>query len=287
MLIPVLLALTAAVLFGFNMHVQNRALDDTDPLFGAFLSVGATALMFWVFSPLMIDWSWWFTRAATLFIIAGLMFPAAGQTLQIASIRRIGPALTSAVGAFVPAFAVLPSVLFLAEPFGIQASIGMSLMIGGLVLSALGGRRIRRDWPVWALALPLGAAMVRGFVQPLSKYAFSFVHSPYFATMVTASVSTLVLLVLVGLKRRKGRLRVGAAGRRLFPVSGVINGLGILALNQAIGMGQVTVAAPLASTAPLFALLFGAFLFKREVLGWRHLLIASMAVGGAMLIVTR
>jgi DME family drug/metabolite transporter len=287
MLIPVLLALTAAVLFGFNMHVQNRALDDTDPLFGALLSVGATALMFWVFSPFMIDWSWWFTRAATLFIIAGLMFPAAGQTLQIASIRRIGPALTSAVGAFVPAFAVLPSVLFLAEPFGIQASIGMALMIGGLVLSALGGRRIRRDWPIWALALPLGAAMVRGFVQPLVKYAYAFVHSPYFATMVTASVSTLVLLVLVALRRRQGPLRVGAAGRRLFAVSGVINGLGILSLNQAIGMGQVTVAAPLASTAPLFALLFGALVFRREVLGWRHLVIALMAVGGAMLIVTR
>ena len=88
MLIPVLLALTAAVLFGFNMHVQNRALDDTDPLFGAFLSVGATALMFWVFSPLMIDWSWWFTRAATLFIIAGLMFPAHWGMLGRARLTR-------------------------------------------------------------------------------------------------------------------------------------------------------------------------------------------------------
>jgi DME family drug/metabolite transporter len=286
MLVPALLAVLAAVLFGFNMHVQNRALDDTDPLFGAFLSVATTAGLFWLFSPLVVDWGWWFTRAAVLFILAGLLFPAAGQSLQIASIRRIGPAITSAVGAFVPAFAVLPSVLFLDEPFGAQAMAGMSLMIAGLVLAALLRGNIRRDWPVWALALPLGAAVVRGVVQPLAKYAYGFVHSPYFATMVMSTVSTFVLLALVAVRRRRGPIRRGP-GQVLFMGSGVINGLGILALNQAIGMGQVTVAAPLASTAPLFALLFGALIFKREVLGWRHLAIALMAVAGAMLIVTR
>lgn len=286
MLLPAFFALIAAILFGFNMHVQNRALDDTDPLFGAFLSVATTAGMFWLFSPFVVDWSWWFSRAALLFLGAGLMFPAAGQALQIAAIGRIGPALTSAIGAFVPAFAVLPSVLFLNEPFGWQAFLGFVLMIGGLVFAAVGGKTIRRNWPLWALLLPLGAAIVRGGVQPLVKYAFEFVHSPYFATMVTASMSTLVLAMLVLMRRRKGPLRRGP-GQRFFMFSGVINGLGILSLNQAIGMGQVTIAAPLASTAPLFALLFGALVFKREVLGVRHLLIAMLAVGGAVLIVTR
>lgn len=280
-------ALGAAAVFGLNLHIQNKGLDDTDPLVGAFLSVATMTMLFWMAAPFIIDWSWWGSRAAAIFALAGLFFPAMGQRLQILSIGKVGPALTAALSAFTPAFAILLAVLFMGEAFGLQAMFGLTLMIGGLVLAALGGKAIRRGWPLWALSLPLGMAMIRGAAQPTTKFGLSEVHSPFFAALVMASVSTLVLgLLLVrsqGLRQLAGRRR----GQSWFMLSGVINGAGILCLNTALGLGNVSVAGPLASTAPLFALLFGAFVFKREHLGPRHLLIALMVVAGAVLIVMR
>jgi drug/metabolite transporter (DMT)-like permease len=70
-------------------------------------------------------------------------------------------------------------------------------------------------------------------------------------------------------------------------VNGVITGLGILTLNLAIDLGSVTLAAPLASTVPLWALFFGRYLFKGEEIGPRQVALAVLVVIGVALIVTR
>jgi len=286
-LLPALFALSAGALFGFNLHIQKKGLEDTDGLTGAFLSIGSMAAVLWFFSPFFIEWRWWLTDAAIIFMLCGLVFPATGQSLQIVSIRRVGPALTSAGGAFAPLFAVLPAVMFLGESFGLQAIAGMTLMMGGLILSAVGTRKIPRGWPLWALLLPLGASFMRGVVQPITKYGYAEVPSPYFSTLVMATVSTLVLyLLLLGLNQRPAIIG-GGRGHRWFVLSGMINGAGILALNNAIQLGDVTVAAPLASTTPLWALFFGIVMFRHERLGLHHAIIALLVVSGAVLIVTR
>lgn len=287
MLIAASLALTAGALFGFNIHVHRKGLDGADALSGAFLSVASMAATFWIFAPFVIEWAWFGQVGALIFAVAGIFFPAVGQVCQIFSVNKVGPALTAALGSFTPVFATIPAILYLGESFGIQVALAMALMVGGLVLSAMPSRGISRSWPLWALALPLSAAAVRGFSQPVMKLGMVSVPSPFFAAFMTATVSSCVLALILTV-RNQGRFRVVANRQSMgwFVLSGVINGAGILALNYALTAGNVTVIAPLASTAPLWALLFGALVFKNEVLRPRNYLISALVVAGAVLLVT-
>ncbi len=245
------------------------------------------AVVFWLFSPLYVEWRWWATEAALLFGLCGLMVPAMSARMQIGAVALVGPALTSAIGSSAPLFAVLPAVVFLGEPFGLQPATGLLLMVGGLMISALARRGIPRGWPLWMLGLALGAAFVRGIVHPITKVGLAEVPSPLFSTLVMATTSTVILGVLMLVSKQVPQEPWAKRGHTWFALSGVVNGGGMLALNMSINMGDVVVAASLASTTPLWALAFGAFLFHRERLGTRHALVALFVVAGAVLIVTR
>ncbi|MEM9106758.1 MAG: DMT family transporter [Pseudomonadota bacterium] len=287
MIIAAVSALLAGVLFGLNVHIQHRALDTTDSLTGAAISLGVSAAMLWISSPLWMDWNWWSSGTVILFALCGLLFPAFAQLLQIRSIETVGSSLSAAIGAFAPLFAVVPAVLFLNETVNLQAATGIALLMAGLCISGFRTHRIQRTWPVWALLLPLGASAVRGGTQPIVKVGLNEIPSAFFATLVMTTVSTLVLSACLIATRRTVHSFKGKPGAVWFAVSGAVNCSGILALAFAIKLGGVTLTAPLASTAPLWALFFGALIFRREALGLQHIVVACMVVLGAMLIITR
>lgn len=283
-LVPPLLALAAAAIFGTVVHLQQIGLDDTDGLTGSLISVGTVAVGFWLFSPLYMEWDEWMTGAALLFAVCGLVFPALAQRLQVAAIHRVGPSLSASVGAFAPVFAVVPAVMILGEPFGLVPAAGLALMIGALVAST--GVRVSGGWHVAALLLPLGAAAARGFTQPIARAGLIEVPDPAFATLVMATVSTIVLAAMTLASPRRRSLLRYRPGMVWFAASGVANGVGILALNAAIGYGGVVIAAPLATTTPLWALLYGAVIFRREKLHVHHGIVAVLVAIGAVLVVS-
>ena len=70
-------------------------------------------------------------------------------------------------------------------------------MMAGLAASAF----LRRGpaamrWPLWALLLPLGAAALRGGIQPIAKVGFVEVPSPMFAALIMSATSVVVLAAL-------------------------------------------------------------------------------------------
>lgn len=280
-----LYALTAAGLFGFNVHIHRKGLGGTDGWTGAFLSVASMTVAFWAISPLFVDPAWFQTRGALVFLAVGLFFPALGQTFQIQSVAKIGPALTAALTTFTPLFAILLAVMFMGEPFGWLHTVALGMMIGGLLLAALPKRGFARGWPLWALLLPLGASLVRGISQPAIKAGMADVPSPFFAALLSGTVSAVLLGGLARAKNPSGFSGVKSA-HGWFVLSGLINGVGILALNAALNSGAIVIVSPLAATAPLFALGFGAFVFRHEVLTLRHWLIVGLVVAGAILLVT-
>jgi DME family drug/metabolite transporter len=243
-------------------------------------------VLFWIAAPFLVDPAWWGTPAFWTFALIGVFFPALGQRLQIASIGKVGPVLTAVLSAFTPVFAVVIGVALLGEVVSLPVWVGIALMLAALILSAWSPRGIPRGWPLWALALPLGAALVRGIAQPWLKAIFADLPSPYFALLVGSTVSTVVLGLMVLDHRRRGRVRTGA-GVRWFALTGAVNGAGILFLNLGIAAGSLSLVSPLAATAPLFSLAFGAFVFRREVLGRRHLVVAILVVVGGALILVR
>lgn len=281
-------ALLAGLLFGIVAHVQKSALKGTEVSLGALISVATMAVVFWALSPFVIEWQWFNTRAALIFAVCGIIFPAVSQRLQVASVVHVGPALTSAMGSFAPLFAVVLAVTFLGERINLQGAAGMGLMLAGLLVSALGpGRGIARAFPLVALLLPLGASLARGVMQPTAKYGFAEVDSPFFATMVMSTVATLVLFVWM-MKDRAGRpLRQNRSGNLYFVLNGLLIGGGILSLQLGISYGSVSLAAPLSATTPLWTLAMGVLFFRNEQLTYRHLVMALLVVAGSVLVVTR
>ena len=110
---------------------------------------------------------------------------------------------------------------------------------------------------------------------------------PFFATLVLGSVSTFILAVILVFTNKTNLLLKSSKGLKWFTISGIINAFGILSINYAIFLGGVVIAAPLGATAPIWALLFGFFIFKNEQLNSRHIFIAILVVLGSVLIVTR
>jgi len=286
-LVAASLALLAGALFGLTVFAQSKGLEDTDAFTGAFLSIGFMACLLWIFSPAMVEWHWMTSGAALIFLAGGLLFPAGGQTLQVLSITRLGPALTAAFSGMSPVFAVVPAILFLGEDFGLQGVLGLGLIMASLFYSAFGSRKITRSWPLWVLLIPLGASAARGIVQPFTKIGFQEIPSPYFATMLQATTSTILLLLILRLPAVAAKRRAGGQGWKWFCLTGLLNFFGIQSLNAAINLGAVTVVAPLSSTVPLWTLAYGVFLFRREKVGLRHLVIAVLVVSGVVLIVMR
>lgn len=282
------IALLAGALFGMTSHVQKLALRDMDGLSGAFVTVATMALPFWLAAPFIVERAWWTTEAAALFALCGLLFPAMGQRLQIASVARVGPTLTTAIGSFTPLFAVIPALVLLGEEPDAATLLGGAVLMSGLVMAAFirgaGDLRV----PLAALALPLGAALVRGIVQPVAKAGYAEVPSPVFSVLVMASVSTLVIGSMLVLRHDPVPPAAPGSRRRgglWFALNGLIIGAGILALQVALSLGKVSVVAPLVATSPFWALLAGVLWFRSERLGWRHALVACVVVAGSVLIV--
>lgn len=286
-LTPTFFGLLAAALFGLLIHFQRRGLESCDPLIGAFISVLAMTALLWILSPFFISYNWILSKAALIFFLGGLFFPASAQVAQAFSITKVGPAITSAMGAFAPFFAALPAIILLNENWNAQLILGMSIMTVGLILAAAKTNTLKRNWPIWVLLLPLGASLARGIIQPIVKVGLLDNPSPFLATLILGSSSTLMLAAMLLITGKYKLINNSVRGFKWFSISGIINAFGILSIMYAVYLGGVTLAAPLVATSPIWALLFGYLIFKNETLGYRHIFVAGLVVIGSILIVIR
>ena len=279
-----LLALVAGAFFALTAFAQRRGLVDTDGLSGALYSIGTMAACLWLVSPFFIDFAWFSHPIVWIFVLTGILFPASSQTAQIFSVQRLGPTLTSALGGLAPVFAVIPAILILGEAFSLQAGLGLGMIVSAMIYSTIGSKKIPRNWPIWALLLPLGASLSRGITQPFTKLGMLEIPSPIFASLVQATVSLCVMYLVTSLPVNRKARRTGPEGRVWFCVTGLLISCGILSLNWAISLGEVLLVAPIASLVPLWALAFNVLIFRVETVGLRHLGVAVLVVLGVSLI---
>ncbi|MEM1315327.1 MAG: DMT family transporter [Pseudomonadota bacterium] len=281
-----LMALAAGASFGSAVSVQRLGLDHMDGRRGALIGIGASVLVFAIPAPFYAQAEWIGTRAFWLFAVCGLFMPALSTMLALRSVGLLGPGLAAATGSFGPFFALTLAAVFLGERFGAKEAAGLALMMTGLALSAglKGPGGGARSWPLWALGFGLAAAFLRGAFQPIARVGLQEVPSPMFAALVMSLVSTVLLAGVHAASVERGR-PWPRAGVAWFALAGVLNGFGIAFLNAALGAGEVVVAAPLASTTPLWALLFAALVFRVERISARHVAVAALVVAGAAMIV--
>jgi drug/metabolite transporter (DMT)-like permease len=280
----IVLALTAAFLFGLALVLAKVGLRYIAPLSGAAIAImSATALFVGIALVAMEDvtpvWA-----AVPIFATIGLMSPAAVALLTFAANRALGPVMTGAFGNLAPLFAVTIAFVILDEvPRMLQLGGLLAIVVGIVILTGGRGGHGSRSW---FLLLPLAAAALRGATQATVKLGLEIWPSPFAAALVGYLVSTVV--VLIAARIGTGRFVADAPARGILWCTAVgwCNGLAALLMYAALAHGPVALVSPLVATYPLVTVVISMLLFGRVERGMQLALgVALTVVGVALLIV--
>ena len=156
-------------------------------------------------------------------------------------------------------------------------------MAAVMVLSLRRGA-VRSSWPLWALALPVGAGALRALAHALAKVGMGFIPSPYFAGLVGFTVSALVTAILHRARHEQRPIPWGTMGPFYFALSGIINGFSVLSMNTALKIGQIIVVVPIVAASPIFTLLLSLIIFRQERFTTRTIAAVFLVVPAVILI---
>lgn len=281
---PVVLALACAFLFALGGQIQSVGLQTVEARSGTMVSIGANAGFYWLLAPWLLNPAYFFTTAVLLFMMIGLIRPAISANLAVAALRHIGPTLTTTLSSTSPLFGAAIGVLMLDEMLTWQIVIGTIGIIMAVISLALKDKAAPSTFPIWALALPIGAAFIRSLGHGITKIGMVEVPDPYFAAMIGASVSFLITFTLWAIKSERKPINFRAAGPYWFMSAGVVYGIALICLNTALLFGEIITVVPIVASAPIFSMLMSVFIFRRERVTLRIFLAVAMVMTSVVLI---
>ena len=290
---PVAFALLAAASFsalaitvtrGFRHNSLMTALLVSLPV-GALVTGGVT----------LIDPPTGLTARAMLFFIAGgIVGEGVGRTAFIFAVRLIGPSSATPIQtATYPALALLAGWLLLSEPVTIWRIAGAVAVAGGIWVlvrgqpQAVGSGATRQPARNrrWAYLLPVLGGISFASSDVLRKLGLEETPHPAFgAVSGTVTILAIWLVVLALAPRVRATVRL-KPGWQWFIPTGLLSGLGVLAVFQALEAGDLTVVGPIIMSQPLMVVLFSAlFLRDLEKLTWNVVTGAVLTVLGVVIL---
>ena len=273
---PVALALVAALLFAFGHQFSRVALRYVDSQTAVLWQIGTSVSIYWLAAPFYMEAWYWTASVLPLLVVLGCFRPLVSANLGMAGTRILGPTISATVSATAPLFGVALGVLLLAETLSWEVALGSVGIVAGVILISWRGQS-SRTWPLVALLLPLGAALVRSLSHAFSKIALEVIPSPFFVALVAYSVSFVLALANQARTGRSGFTAVAPGGVKWLLVTGACFGTAVLVLNTALLHGRLIVVAPIVACAPLFTLLLGAAVFREDAIT-RRIVIAVLVV---------
>jgi drug/metabolite transporter (DMT)-like permease len=312
----VALAFASAFCFGAGLVLTQLGLRYLSPLSGAAIAIPSSTLLLICISPVALAGATVAWSAVAIFAAVGLLYPGAATLLTFAANRALGPVITATLGNLAPLFAVALAFVMLGEPLRLVQFGGLVAIVAGVVLLTAGHSAAGGRWRSWFLLLPLLAAAIRGFIQPVSKLGLEIWPSPFAASLTSYIVSAIVVITvarragerserparrpyrcarptlagtgLVGARVSSGQFvaRAPLTGRLWFVGVGLCNGLAVLLLYAALARGPVALVSPLVATYPLVTVAGSALFLGRSDGGARlALAVALTVVGVALLLV--
>ena len=283
---PVALALCSAFLFAVAVQLHNLGLRHIDSRRGTLISICSSSALYWILAPWFLETGYWFTTGAALFATIGLFRPFLSANFAMAGIRFLGPTLSTTLASIAPLFSALFAIALLEESMTASLMGGTFAIVTGVVILTYRGNTTSM-WPLWALSLPLGAAILRALAHAVTKLGLDVVPEPLFAGLVGYSVSLLVGLIVASVQHARIIPSVRwSPGMAWFLIGGIINGISLWSLNTALQIGQVITVVPVVSVSPVISFLLGYFIFRKERFTSR-IVIAIVLIVPAIVIIAR
>ena len=280
---PVLLSLAAAIIFAFGNQFSRVALRFVDSQTAVLWQIGVSVSIYWLAAPFYMEAWYWTASVLPLLIMLGCFRPLLSANLGMAGTRILGPTINATLSAIAPLFGVALGVVLLAETLSWEIAVGSVGIVAGVILISSRGPS-SRTWPLVALLLPIGAALVRSLSHAFSKIALEEIPSPFFIAVVAYSVSFVLALANQVRTGRPGYEAVAPEGVKWLIVTGATYGVAVLVLNMALLHGRLIVVAPIVACAPLFTLLLGAAVFRENAIT-RRVVIAVLIVGPSVALI--
>ena len=283
---PIPLAFGAAILFGLAIVAAQLGVRAVPTLPGAVVANASAALFFWLAAPWFWSAAGFSPQALSIFALVGLFFPATVTLLMLEGNRRLGPSLTASISGTTPLFTYIAAVALLGETLAVWGLIGtLVIVIGIAVLSGHGGaRNAHRLFSARSVAFPLGSAVIRALAHILVAFGLLSWPSPYAATLIAYTASTVVVALILLLRGDSIPARLALIW---FALSGLMNGVGLVAMYGAFRDGEVSVVAPIVATAPLVTLGVHVVLMRAERVTARLLAGVVLTALGVILILLR
>ncbi|MBI4289936.1 MAG: DMT family transporter [Betaproteobacteria bacterium] len=267
----------SALCFGVALVTGRIGLRTLDPRAGAAISIPTATALFALAAPFAFDAEGFSLRAALLFALVGLFFPAIVTLLTFRSNERLGPTVTGAVSGTAPLFALLAAGLFLGEKVPVQAAVACVGILVGIALLSLREGSVRPGFLGWSLLWPLSGALIRGLAQAGAKAGLLLWPNPFAASLIGYSVSSAAILGANQFRRSK-KPQAAKHGIAWFAVTGVLNGAAVLLMYAALSLAPVSLVAPVVATYPLVTALTSAVVLREEPLTLRMMAGATIAV---------
>lgn len=267
------LAAASSLCFGIALVTGRIGLRALDARSGAAISIPTATLLFALAAPFSLRVEGFDIKAALLFALVGLFFPAVVTLLTFRSNERLGPTITGAVSGTAPLFALLAAGLLLGEEVPAQAAVAcVAVVIGIAVLS---WRRGAARPVGWSLLWPLSGALVRGLAQAGAKAGLLLWPNPFAASLIGYAVSS---AMVIGANRVGPVRKPARHGIIWFALTGALNGAAVLLMYAALSRAPVSLIAPVVATYPLITALASAAVLREERVTLRMLAGAAITV---------
>jgi len=283
---PVLLSLLSAFLFALGAQFQSLGLVHMDSRSGAAITISTSAMLYLLVSPFFLNLEYLLEPAILIFVLVGLFRPAVSANLALAGLKFLGPTLSSTLTSTAPLFAVGLGIIFLDEVLNFSIAIGTLVIVLAIMMLAKKDGKISSGWPLWALALPIGAAAIRALAHVLTKVGMEEIPDAYLAGLTGFVVSAIVTLIIHKSRRVSSTISLKNPGTKWFIGASACFSLAVLSLNTALYNGQVIQVIPIVAASPIFTLLLSIGIFRQEVITKRIVLAVFMVVPAVMLIAT-
>lgn len=292
MMLPLILALITAILFGIS-KVFIRLAVDVDP----YASVLYTLLMG---PPILLCFAlvngdifktcnfnlWVMVNLA----LAGALQLAVGRIFAYSSIRLIGASRASQLTSTQIVFAAILGIMFLGENMNITIGGGtLAIFLGQFLISVSNSQQDGKS--VFqphnfrkGVAFGLIGGLIWGASQLFAKEGTQSLGSPIMASFFAYLFAIVIQLVITCCLSRN-KMKIELARSKYLLISGIASTIGLLSQYSALKIEQVIWVTPIVNTSPLITLLVSYAIMQRAELVNRKVVIgALMVVLGALFV---
>ncbi len=291
------LALLAAACWAFGSLLSARAATHLGAFAFTRYRMLVAMLLLWAIALVTGGWQTLTSSGVLLLVLSGAIGIFIGDTALFAAMNRLGPRRAGVLFATHALFSVILAYFWLGETLWGLSLVGGSLLISGVMIAILFGKR-RAEQHLWeSNARGIRSGVLLGLLAALCQAVSTLMLKPLMLTAIDAIAASAVrmstgfvlhlLVLLLGFKVARSYLPLNRSILLLVVINAALSMvLGMTLILHALKYGDAGMVAMLSSVSPVLVLPMLWLVYKRTP-AWGAWLGAGMTVFGTLLILWR